>query len=117
LNSENKVVRASGRWFTNIPAKNRLCSRNLKIIPLASIPEKSKRFDDSKTLILDNCYIPCDYEKPFAVSSNAICNGLLDFGYGIAKNKKHDVIMKGVKRFGRVLVRRTDCLADANLLY
>ena len=50
-------------------------------MPLKEIPEKYKKYDDSKRLVVDNCFIPNDYKKPFAVSARPILNGLLEKGY------------------------------------
>ena len=47
---------------------------------LKDIPEKNKKYDDSKILMVDNCFIPNDYKKKFAVSVRPILNGLLGKG-------------------------------------
>jgi predicted GIY-YIG superfamily endonuclease len=72
LTPKRELTRASGYWYTNIPIQNRPKYKRLKIIPLKEIPEKYKKYDDSKTLLVDNCYIPNDYKKPFAVSTRPI---------------------------------------------
>ena len=104
LNQKREKVRASGSWYTNIPIKNR-SYKNLKIVPLADIPEKHKKYDDSKTLIVDNCYIPSDYKKPFAVSARPILNGLLEKGYQIVGDQYFPYV-NGKQGFRRVLVQK-----------
>jgi hypothetical protein len=106
LTSKKELTRAAGYWFTNIPIKNRLKYRNLKIVPLKDIPEKCKKYDDSKILLVDNGYIPNDYEKPFAISANPILNGLLEKGYEIANDKQYHPYIDGKEYFKRVLVQK-----------
>jgi hypothetical protein len=106
LTPKRELTRASGYWFTNIPIKNRPKYKQLKIVPLKDIPAKYKRYDDSKTLVVDNCYIPSDYKKPFAVSTRPILNGLLEKGYIIIKDKEYYPYVDGKKCFARVLVKK-----------
>jgi predicted GIY-YIG superfamily endonuclease len=106
LNPKKQLVDAAGHWYTNIPIKDRTKSKNLKIIPLKHIPEKYKKYDDSGMLIVDNCYIPDDYEKSFAVSARPILNGLLEKGYKIIQGTQYFPYEDGKKCFGRVLVQK-----------
>jgi hypothetical protein len=107
LNPKKELVDASGHWYTNIPIKDRPKYTHLKIVPLKEIPEKHKQYDDSKILLVDNCYIPNDYKKPFAVSARPILNGLLEKGYKlIEKNISYIPIVKGQEKFRRVLVQK-----------
>ena len=106
LNPKRQLVDASGHWYTNIPIKNRPKYKHLKIVPLKEIPEKYQKYDDSKTLIVDNCYIPSDYKKAFAVSVRPILNGVLEKGYKIIDDKQYFPYVNGKKCFGRVLVQR-----------
>ena len=76
-------------------------------MPLKEIPEKYQRYDDSKMLIVDNCYIPSDYKKHFAVSARPILNGLLEKGYKIVKDNQYFPYVNGKKCFGRVLVKKS----------
>ena len=75
-------------------------------MPLKDIPAKYKKFDDSKVLLVDNCYIPSDYKKPFAVSARSILNGLLEKGYKIVQDTQYFPYINGKKCFGRVLVQK-----------
>ena len=75
-------------------------------MPLKEIPEKYIKYDDSKTLIIDNSYIPNDYKKPFAVSVNPILNGLLEKGFKIVQEKQYRPYMNGKEIFARVLVQK-----------
>ena len=75
-------------------------------MPFKEIPAKCKTYDDSKTLIVNNCYIPSDYKKPFAVSVRAILNGLLEKGYIIVQDTRYTPYMKGKECFARVLVKK-----------
>ena len=106
LNPKKELVDASGHWYTNLPIKNRPKYRHLKIVPLKDIPEKYKKYDDSKTLIVDNCYIPDNYKKPFAVSARPILNGLLEKGYKIVQDKRYTPYIDDKECFARVLVQK-----------
>jgi predicted GIY-YIG superfamily endonuclease len=106
LNPKKEIVEASGHWYTNIPIKNRPKYANLQIIPLKEIPEKYKKNDDSKTLLVDNCYIPNDYAKPFAVSARPILNGILEKGYKLIEEKEYYPYIDKKKKFARILVQK-----------
>jgi hypothetical protein len=107
LTPKRELTRAAGSWYTNIPIKNRPKYNHLKIMPLKEIPEKNKRYDDSKILLVDNCYIPSDYKKPFAVSARSILNGLLEKGYKIVeKDWSYIAVVNGKQCFRRVLVQK-----------
>ena len=106
LNPKRELVEAAGHWYTNIPIKDRPKYKHLKIVPLKEIPEKHKKYDDSKTLVVDNCYIPNDYKKPFAVSARTILNGLLEKGYKLIENKRYEPYDNGKRCFARVLVQK-----------
>ena len=74
---------------------------------LKKIPDKYKRFDDSKVLLVDHCYIPSDYKKPFAISARSILNGVLDKGYEIVDdNASYIARIKGKEKFRRVLIQK-----------
>ncbi len=107
LNLKRELVEASGHWYTNIPINNRPKYKQLKIIPLKEIPDKYKRYDDNKMLIVDNCYIPNDYQQPFAVSARPILNGILEKGYKIiGHNESYIPNINGKECFRRVLVQQ-----------
>jgi len=106
LNPKKELVDASGHWYTNIPIIKRPKYDNLQIIPLKEIPEKYRKYDDSKTLLVDNCYIPKDYKKSFAVSIRPILNGILEKGYKLIEDKEYYPYINGKKKFARVLVQK-----------
>jgi predicted GIY-YIG superfamily endonuclease len=106
LTPKKELTRAAGFWYTNIRIKNRPGHKRLKIIPLKKIPEKYKKHDDSKMLLVDNNYIPSGYKKPFAVSVRAILNGLLEKGYKIVQEKQYRPYINGKEVFARVLVQK-----------
>ncbi|MBE6458044.1 MAG: DNA methyltransferase [Alphaproteobacteria bacterium] len=106
LNPKREIVRAAGRWYTNLPVKDRPTSRNLKFVPLDEIPERFKKYDDAGTLCTDNCYIPADYDGPFAVSAAPILNGILEKGYKIVQDKKYVPYFNGREAFARILVQK-----------
>jgi hypothetical protein len=108
LTPKKELTRAAGSWFTNIRIKNRPKFTHLKIVPLKKIPEKHRKFDDSKVLLVDNCYIPSDYKKPFAVSTRPILNGLLEKGYKLTQDKEYYHYINGEKKFARVLVQKIE---------
>ena len=103
---KRELTRAAGYWFTNFPIKDRPRYKQLKIMRLKDIPEKYKKYDDSKMLLVDNGFIPNDYKKPFAVSTRPILNGLLEKGYKLIKDKEYYPYTNGKKRFARVLVQK-----------
>ncbi|MDR0521540.1 MAG: adenine-specific methyltransferase EcoRI family protein [Planctomycetaceae bacterium] len=105
LSPKRELMRAAGYWFTNIPIKNRAKYKQLKIVPLKAIPVQYKKYDDSRTLLAEKGYIPCDYKKPFAVSARRILNGLLEKGYKIVQDKQYIPYVDGKKHFARVLVQ------------
>ena len=93
-------------WFTNIPINNRHKYHLLKIVPLKEIPDRYKKYDDVGILVVNNSYIPSDYKKPFAVSVNPIFNGLLEKGYKIVQEKRHNVYVDGKEKYSRILVQK-----------
>jgi predicted GIY-YIG superfamily endonuclease len=106
LSPKKELTEASGHWYTNIPIKNRPKYKHLKIVPLKHIPDKYKRYDDSKILLMDNCFSPSDYKKPFAVSVRSLLNGLLEKGYKLVQDKEYVPYINGKRCFGRVLVQK-----------
>jgi hypothetical protein len=106
LNPKKQLVDAAGHWYTNVPIINRPKYKHLKIVPLKEIPEKYKKYDDSKILLVDDCYIPNNYKKPFAVSARPILNGLLEKGYKIILEKRYTPYIDGKEKFARVLVQK-----------
>ena len=106
LNPKRELTRAAGFWYTNFHVKNRPRYKLLKLMPLKSIPDKYKKYDDSKVLLVDNGYIPSDYQKPFAVSVRPILNGLLEKGYQIVYEKQYRPYVDGKEIFARVLVQK-----------
>jgi hypothetical protein len=106
LTPKRELTRAAAFWFTNIKVKDRPKYKNLKIIPLKDIPEKYKKYDDSKILLVDYCYIPNDYKKPFAVSTTPILSGILEKGYKLVQDKEYVPYINGKRCFGRVLVQK-----------
>ncbi|MDR1372038.1 MAG: GIY-YIG nuclease family protein [Dysgonamonadaceae bacterium] len=105
-NPKRQLTDAAGHWYTNIPIDNRPKYELLKIVPLKDIPEKNKKYDDSKTLIVDNGYIPDNVKKPFAVSARPVLNGVLEKGYKIVQTNQYFPYVKGKKGFGRVLIQK-----------
>lgn len=89
LTPKKELTMASGHWYTNFKIKNRPKYKNLKIMPLKEIPEKYKKYDDSKILLVNNNYIPSDYKKPFAVSAYPILSGILEKNYKIYSEKEY----------------------------
>jgi hypothetical protein len=104
LNPKKEIVSNPCFWYTNIKIKNRPRYKHLKIVPLKEIPEKYVKYDDAGYLQVDNCYIPGDYKKPFAVSNHPLFNGLLEKGYKIIDCYVPKV--KNKNKFRRVLVQK-----------
>jgi len=103
---KKELTRAAAFWYTNFKIKDRPRYKQLKIMPLKEIPEKYKKIDDYKTLIVDNGYIPSDYKKKFAVSARPILNGLLEKGYKIVSDKRYTPYIEGQECFAKVLVQK-----------
>ena len=108
LTPKKALTRSAGFWFTNFPISDRPKYKNLKIMPLKKIPENYKKYDDSKTLLVDEGYIPSNYKKPFGVSSAPILNGILEKGYKIVQEKQYVPYIKGKKKFGRMLIQKIE---------
>ena len=106
LNAKKEETRAAGYWFTNIHIKNRTRYKQLKMLPLKEIPEKYKKYDDSKTLLVDNSYIPNDYKKPFAVSTRPILNGILEKGYIMVNDKEYRPYINGKECYSRIMIQK-----------
>ena len=105
-NPKRELVRAAGRWYTNLPVTDRPTSTNLKFMTLSEIPDRYKKVDDSGVLLTDNCYIPTDYDEPFAVSAAPVLNGILENGYKIVSEKKYTPYVNGEEKFARVLIQK-----------
>jgi len=108
LNPKKQLTDAAGHWYTNFPVKNRPKYNLLKMMPLNEIPEKYIKYDDSGVLVVDNSFIPDDYEKPFVVSVNPILLGLLEKGYRYVQDKEYVPYIDGKRMFGRVLVQKIE---------
>ncbi|MCL1946633.1 MAG: GIY-YIG nuclease family protein [Chitinivibrionia bacterium] len=106
LTPKKQVTQAAGHWYTNFEIKDRPKYENMKIMPLGKIPEKYKEFDDKKTLVVNNNYIPSDYKKPFAVSVYPILSGVLEKGYKLVEDKEYVPYINGERQFGRVLLQK-----------
>jgi hypothetical protein len=78
----------------------------MKIIPLKNIPDKYKKYDDAKTLIVDKNYIPSDYKKPFAISIFPIFSGVLENGYELVQDTQYVPYIKKERKFARVLIQK-----------
>ncbi|BCZ19346.1 hypothetical protein NHP190012_09880 [Helicobacter sp. NHP19-012] len=104
LNPKRQLVRAAAHFFTNFTIKNRANISRLKLVPLADIPDTYKKYDDDGVLLVENNYIPTDYDLPFAVSARQIVNGVLECGYKVAHLKQYDPCVEGKIKFKRVLL-------------
>jgi len=105
LTPKMELARVPACWYTNFPIKDRLGYKQLKLVPLKEIPEKYKKIDDNGTLLIDNCYIPIDYNKEIAVSARIIINGILEKGYEITQYKRYEPYINGKACFARVLIK------------
>ncbi|MDO4674232.1 adenine-specific methyltransferase EcoRI family protein [Campylobacter sp.] len=106
LNPKRIPVQAAGHFFTNFPIKDRPAIKRLKFVPLNEIPDVYQQYDDSGTLLVDNSYIPNDYDRPFAVSTRQILNGVLECGYSIVLKAQYFPYIEGKKKFARVLIQK-----------
>jgi len=108
LTPKREIIGIPSFWYTNIKIKNRPKYKFLKFVKLNEIPEKNRIYDDGNTLLIDNCFIPIDYKKPFAISSYPILNGLLEKGYDIIDDKEYTPYINGKRCFKRVLVQKKE---------
>ncbi|WP_345790584.1 modification methylase EcoRI [Campylobacter vulpis] len=106
LNPKRIPVQAAGHFFTNFPIKDRPAIKRLKFVPLNEIPDVYQQYDDSGTLLVDNSYIPNDYDRPFAVSTRQILNGVLEYGYSIVLKAQYFPYIESKKKFARVLIQK-----------
>jgi len=106
LTPKKELTRAAAFWYTNIEINNRPKYKNLKIIPLKEIPDKYKKYDDKKVLLVDYCYIPNDHKKPFAISTTPILSGILEKGYELVNNEQYIPHINKKAKFARVLIQK-----------
>lgn len=106
LNPKREIVRAAGRWYTNLDVGIRPGLKNIKFLKLDEIPDKYKCFDDNGVLVVNNSYIPIDYEDQFAVSCAPVLNGVLDNGFEISNNSSYRPVIGGKIKFSRVLIKK-----------
>lgn len=106
LDPKRQFVEAAGHWFTNIKISDRPKAKHIKITLLNDIPDRFKKFDDSGMLCVDNCYIPKDYKKPFAISARPILNGVLEMGYKIVQKQRYTPYINGKECFARILIQK-----------
>ncbi|MGN1079977.1 MAG: adenine-specific methyltransferase EcoRI family protein [Alphaproteobacteria bacterium] len=106
LNPKREPVDAAGHWFTNIPISERPKWKLLKFVPLKDIPERFLKYDDSKVLCVGNNFIPTDYNKPFAISTRPILNGILEKGYKIIRDTEYYPYFGKKKAFARILIQK-----------
>ena len=74
---------------------------------MKDIPKKEIEIDDNGILNFNNCYIPNDYDKEFAVSLGPITNGILEFGFEVVGNKEYYPYFNGKKQFARLLIQKS----------
>ena len=106
LNPKREPVRAAGHWFTNITISERAKYKHLKFVPLEEIPERYKKNDDNGFLLVDNGFIPNDYNEIIGVSSRAILNGILEKGYKILNEKQYIPYINNKAQWSRVLIQK-----------
>lgn len=106
LNQKRIPIRAAGHFFTNFPIKDRPKIKHLKFTPLKQIPNEYQKYDDNGTLLVDNNFIPNDYDAPFAVSARQILNGVLECGYEIVSQKQYTPLIENKQKFKRVLIQK-----------
>jgi hypothetical protein len=106
LSPKKEKIQMPAFWYTNIKINNRPKSKYLKFVKLKEIPEKYKKIDDNGMLLVDNCYIPIDYNKEIAVSNRPIINGILEKGYEITQYKRYEPYINGKACFARVLIKK-----------
>ena len=100
------VVRACGVCMTNMKYKRKPYNVN-KLVPLKDIPEKNIRIDDNGILLVDNGFIPTDYDKEFSISVSPIINGILENGYEITKATAYTPTYKNKVLFSRLLIKKS----------
>lgn len=106
LTKKRIPIRAAGHFFTNFPIKDRPKIKHLKFTPLKQIPNEYQKYDDNGTLLVDNNFIPNDYDAPFAVSARQILNGVLECGYEIVSQKQYTPLIENKQKFKRVLIQK-----------
>jgi len=87
---------------------NRPKYEQLKIVPLKDIPDKHIKLDDNGILLVDNNYIPNNYNHPIAVSVRQVLNGILEKGYKYVQDSDYTPYIKGKAKFGRVLIQKIE---------
>lgn len=95
---------ANGAWMTNLEYKRKPYKR---LLPMKEIPKDKIKIDDNGILNFNDCYIPSDYNKEFAVSLGPITNGILELGYEIVGNKEYYPYFNTKKQFARLLIKKS----------
>ena len=95
---------ANGAWMTNLEYKRKPYK---KLLPMKDIPKAKIKIDDNGILNFNDCYIPTDYNKEFAVSLGPITNGILELGYEIVGNKEYYPYFNTKKQFARLLIKKS----------
>jgi len=101
---KGQLTTAPAFWYTNISRKNRYNRK--KIVKREYIPSNCLYVDDNGVLCVDRCWIPSDYEKPFAVSVYPILKGILELGYEYVSDKEYVPYKDGKRKFGRYLIQK-----------
>ena len=97
-------VRKSAVWMTNLEYKRKPYD-NAKLVEMKDIPEKNIKIDDKGVLLVDNGYIPTNYDKEFSVSVSPIINGILENGYEVIRT--YVSYYKDKPKFKRLLIKKS----------
>ncbi len=105
LKGKRKIpIRASAVWMTNLNYKRKQYDTK-KLVPMKDIPEKNIKIDDSNILLVNNGYIPSDYDKEFSISVSPVINGILELGFKAIKT--YAPYYKGKVKFLRLVIKKT----------
>ena len=112
-------VQDNGAWFTNLDYKRQDYNQN-KLLPLKEIKIKDEELrkktnnqrkiievDDKGCLLFNNCYIPNDYDLPFAISLGPIINGILENGFEVYGNETYLPKINGKTGWRRLLIKKS----------
>ena len=104
LGKNRTPARANGAWMTNLDYKR---PPYKLLMPLKDIPKKNRDLDDNGILIVNNGYVPSDYNGEIAVSISPIINGILENGFELVGDGIYFRYENGTRKYDRLLIKKS----------
>ncbi|MBR1429460.1 MAG: hypothetical protein IJ590_04380 [Rickettsiales bacterium] len=104
LGKNRTPARANGAWMTNLDYKR---PPYKLLMPLKDIPKRYRDLDDNGILIVNNGYVPNDYNGEIAVSISPIINGILENGFELVGDGIYFRYENGARKYDRLLIKKS----------